>query len=49
MDTMAARCSRKKPSHSHHSVSVPVSITFISRPEWVALWKLKGSWSTCSK
>ena len=35
-DTKATRCSRKKPSHSPHSVSVPVSITFISRPECVA-------------
>ena len=32
-DTNAARCSRKKPSHSHHSESVPVSMIFISRPE----------------
>src|SRR5436309_2469452 len=34
-DRIAAKCSRKKPSQSRHSASVPLSITFISRPEWV--------------
>ena len=33
MKTNAAKCSRKNEIHSHHSVSVPVSITFICRPE----------------
>ena len=33
-DTKAARCSRKKHSHSAHSASVPCSMIFISRPEW---------------
>ena len=37
MAASAARSSRKKPSHSPHSVSVPASMTFITRPEWVAL------------
>ena len=29
------RWSRKNPTHSPHNVSVPCSITFINRPEWV--------------
>ena len=33
MKTNAAKCSRKNDTHSHHSVSVPVSMTFIWRPE----------------
>ena len=34
-DIIAAKCSRKNPSHNRHSASVPCSITFIRRPEWV--------------
>ena len=34
-DTKLVRCSRKNDSHRPHSVLVPVTITFISRPEWV--------------
>ena len=37
--TKAAKCSRKNESHSPHSASTPVSITFISRPECVPPWK----------
>ena len=37
-DTKAAKFSRKKASHSAHSESVPVSITFIRRPEWAPPW-----------
>ena len=37
-ETKAAKCSRKNASHSHHSESVPVSITFISRPECAPPW-----------
>ncbi len=48
-ETMAAKCSRKKPSHSRHKASVPCSITFISRPEWVPVWKVSGSCRMCSK
>ena len=48
-ETNAARCSRKKPSQSHHSESVPASMTFISRPEWMPPWKLSGSCRMCSK
>ncbi len=33
MKTKAAKCSRKNDTHSHHSVSVPVSMIFICRPE----------------
>ena len=33
MKTKAAKCSRKNDSQSHHSVSVPVSMIFICRPE----------------
>ena len=47
--TKAAKCSRKNESHSPHSESMPVSITFISRPEWVPPWNDSGSCSTCSK
>ena len=32
-ETKLAKCSRKKESHSPHSVLVPVIITFTSRPE----------------
>ena len=39
----------RNPSHSRHSASVPASITFISRPEWVPVWKVSGNCSTCSK
>ena len=38
MKRKADRCSRKKESQSHHSVSVPVSMTFICRPECVPAW-----------
>lgn len=48
-DMIAAKCSRKNPSHSRHSESVPFSITFISRPEWVPVWKVSGSCMMCSK
>jgi hypothetical protein len=34
-ETMEARLSRKNPIHRPHSASVPCSITFIRRPEWV--------------
>ena len=46
---IAAKCSRKNPSQSRHSESVPFSITFISRPEWVPVWKVSGSCMMCSK
>ena len=36
MKTKAAKCSRKNDTHSHHSVSVPVSMTFICRPGMLA-------------
>ena len=48
-DMIAAKCSRKNPSQSRHSESVPLSITFISRPEWVPVWKVSGSCMMCSK
>ena len=32
-DTKATKCSRKNASHRLHSVLVPVTITFTSRPE----------------
>ncbi len=48
-ETMAAQSSRKKESHMPQSVSVPWSMFFSRRPEWVSPWKERGSWSTCSK
>ncbi|MGY3342135.1 hypothetical protein ACVWYK_000904 [Bradyrhizobium sp. USDA 4470] len=48
-DRIAAKCSRKKPSQSRHSASVPLSITFINRPEWVPEWNVSGSCRMCSK
>src|SRR5256885_7330999 len=47
--TKAAKCSRKNDSQSVHSASMPVSITFISRPECEPPWKESGNCSTCSK
>ncbi len=38
MKTNAAKFSRKNDTHSHHSVSVPVSMIFICRPEWAPEW-----------
>ena len=38
MKTKAAKCSRKNDTQSHHSVSVPDSITFICRPECSPEW-----------
>ena len=46
---IAAKCSRKKPSQSRHSASVPFSITFISLPECVPVWNVIGSCRMCSK
>jgi len=46
---IAAKCSRKNPSHSRHNASVPFSITFIRRPEWVPVWKVSGNCMMCSK
>src|SRR3954449_11761342 len=47
--TKAARCSRKNDNHSVHNASMPVSITFISRPECEPPWKDSGNCNTCSK
>ena len=38
MKTKAAKCSRKNETHSHHSVSVPVSMIFSCRPECAPEW-----------
>ena len=38
MKTKAAKCSRKNETHSHHSVSVPVSMIFNCRPECAPEW-----------
>ena len=43
------RWSRKKDSHIPNRLSVPTSITFISRPDWMSPWKESGICSTCSK
>ncbi len=38
MKTKAAKCSRKNDTHSHHSASVPASMTFTCRPECAPAW-----------
>jgi hypothetical protein len=43
------RWSRKKVSHRPNRLSVPTSITFIRRPDWMSPWKDSGMASTCSK
>ena len=43
------RGARGKSRPKFQRASVPESITFMSRPEWVPPWKLSGSCRTCSK
>ncbi len=48
-ETKVMMCSRKKPSHRPNRLSVPTSMIFISRPDWVSPWKDSGSDRTCWK